>query len=224
MIAIHDLDFRYRQGGFRLRIPELVIGDGAKAAVIGPSGSGKTTFLNLVSGISVARGGRVVVGDHEVSALNDAARRDFRIANVGFVFQDFELVEYLNVLDNILHPYRINRSLCLTTDVRDRARQLAAEMGLADKLRRLPERLSQGERQRAAICRALITEPTIILADEPTGNLDPAGKGRILSLLIDYAGQRNATLIMVTHDHSLLDGFGQVIDFESYHVGGGNDG
>ena len=129
MIHISNLRFNYPNGGFRLAIPELAIDDGERVAVIGPSGSGKTTFLNLISGIAVPSCGSVRVGAMELSAMGDAARRDFRIANIGFIFQDFELLEYLKVRDNMLHPYRINRTLRLDPDVRARAARLAEDMG-----------------------------------------------------------------------------------------------
>ena len=122
------------------------------------------------------------------------------------------------MLDNILHPYRINRALRMTPDVRTRARDLAESTGLADKLRRKPDQLSHGEKQRAAICRALLTDPRLILADEPTGNLDPANKNRILDLLIRHARQAGATLLVVTHDLSLLERFDDVIDFRQFHT------
>ncbi len=218
MIAIKNLEFAYTRGRFRLQIPDLTVSDGTRLAVIGPSGSGKTTFLNLVSGIVTPSHGLVRVDEHEVSALSDAARRDFRVANIGFVFQDFELLDYLDVLDNILHPYRIGRTLTLSGPVRERARELAEATGLGDKLRRRPQELSHGERQRAAICRALLPNPGLVLADEPTGNLDPASKDRIMSLLATYAVGAHATLVTVTHDHSLLEGFDRVIDFATFQA------
>ncbi len=113
MIAIDRLTFGYPKSEFRLAIPELRVALGEKLAVIGPSGSGKTTLLNLIAGIITPERGNVRVADTEVSALGDARRRDFRIRNIGFVFQDFELLDYLNVLDNILHPYRITGALRL---------------------------------------------------------------------------------------------------------------
>jgi len=119
--------------------------------VIGPSGSGKTTLLNLVSGIMTPDKGEVRVADTEVSALRDACRRDFRIRNIGFVFQDFELLDYLNVLDNILHPYRITGALHLDAAVRERAAVLADRMGIGDKLKRRANDLFRGERQRVAV-------------------------------------------------------------------------
>ena len=216
MIHISNLRFNYPNGGFRLAIPELAIDDGERVAVIGPSGSGKTTFLNLISGIAVPSCGSVRVGAMELSAMGDAARRDFRIANIGFIFQDFELLEYLKVRDNMLHPYRINRTLRLDPDVRARAARLAEDMGLTDLLGRYPNQLSQGEKQRVAICRALLPRPEMLLADEPTGNLDPLSKGRIISLLSEHARRCNATWVNVTHDHGCLDAFDRVIDFAQF--------
>ena len=220
MIKISDVEFSYGRGDFRLQIERLEVAEGAKTALIGPSGSGKTTFLSLVSGTLLPLTGSVRVDGQEISSMTDAARREFRITNIGFVFQDFELLEYLSVLDNILHPYRINRALRLTAEVRSRARQLAEETGLSDKLRRWPDQLSQGERQRVAICRALLARPKLLLADEPTGNLDPKNKNRILDLLLDYAQSSHATVLVVTHDLGLLKRFDRVVDFQAYHTGG----
>ncbi|MDH3935267.1 MAG: ATP-binding cassette domain-containing protein, partial [Gammaproteobacteria bacterium] len=154
----------------------------------------------------------------EVSALADAARRDFRISTIGFVFQDFELLDYLNVLDNILHPYRITQALHLTAAVRARAESLAGQLGIADKLRRGVEQLSQGEKQRVAICRALLPGPQLVLADEATGNLDPHNKGHILELLFEAVAMHEATLLAVTHDHELLPQFDRVVDFNDFRV------
>jgi ABC-type lipoprotein export system ATPase subunit len=217
MVRVAELQFRYGEGEFVLRVPELVVERGETAAVIGPSGTGKTTLLHLIAGIAVPQAGRVVTGGTQVAALDDASRRDFRVRHIGLVFQEFELLEHLDVLDNILLPYRINRTLHLEAAVRERAVRLARSVGIGDKLGRLANRLSQGERQRAAVCRALVTEPELLLADEPTGNLDPANKGRVLDILFDYATRQGATLVTVTHDHDLLGRFGRVIDFKQFH-------
>ena len=219
MIEIDSLAFAYPDAGFKLRIPEFSMAKGEKVAVIGPSGSGKTTLLNLVAGILVPRQGRVDCAGTEVSALADAARRDFRISTIGFVFQDFELLDYLNVLDNIVHPYRITRALRLTPGVRARAASLAGQLGIADKLRRGVGQLSQGEKQRVAICRALLPGPQLVLADEATGNLDPCNKGHILELLFEAVAMHEATLLAVTHDHELLPQFDRVVDFNDFRVG-----
>ncbi len=199
------------------------IASGEKVAVVGPSGSGKTTLLNLVAGIDVPQQGQINVCDTALHDLNDAIRRDFRISNIGFVFQSFELLDYLNVLDNILHSYRISRALKLNTEVRERAKDLAQQMGLGHMLHRRSDALSQGERQRAAICRALLPKPQLILADEATGNLDPENKRLILDLLFNAVDHQGATLLAVTHDHDLLPSFDRVIDFHQYHEGPSDD-
>jgi len=216
VIEIRDLHFSYPGGEFRLGVPSFDVQPGEKLAVIGASGSGKTTLLNLVSGIVTPERGRVRVADVEVSALSDARRRAFRIRQIGFVFQDFELLDYLNVMDNILHPFRITHALKLNAAVRERARALADRMGIGDKLRRQANDLSQGEKQRVAICRALLPEPRLLLADEATGNLDPYNKRLILDLLFDSVDAHGATLLAVTHDHDLLPRFDRVVDFADY--------
>lgn len=219
MIRIGDLDFTYARGSFRLLVPELRIRAQEQVAIIGPSGSGKTTLLNLIAGIAVPESGTVRVGEHEVSGLHDAARRDFRIRHIGFVFQDFELVEFLSIYDNVLHPFRISAALKLSKEVVNRAVSLTKSMGLEDKLDRKPGQLSQGEKQRAALCRALLPDPQILLADEPTGNLDPDAKRQVVEYLTVHARESGATLVMVTHDHSLLGHFDRVIDFAEFSSG-----
>ncbi len=218
MLEIEGIEFQYRHSDFQLRIPKLFVERGAKVALVGPSGSGKTTLLSLLSGVEVAGRGRVRVDDVELGRMTDAERRDFRIAEVGMVFQDFELIEYLNVRENILLPYLINRRLRLTADVRKAAEQLAHSAGISPLLERNIGKLSHGERQRVAICRALLPRPHLILADEPTGNLDPDNKGRVLEMLIGHAAANDATLLVVTHDHALLDEFDRVINFADFHA------
>ena len=212
MIDISQLDFSYGSDPFQLHIERFSVDEGERLALIGPSGSGKTTLLHLVAGILTPASGTIRVNDHDLSSLGDTARRAFRIANIGLVFQEFELLEYLNVLDNILLPYRITNTLLLTAKVRQRAVSLADQVGLGEKLRRRPGQLSHGERQRVAICRALVAEPKVLLADEPTGNLDAQSKLRIVELLDSFAEQNGVTLLMVTHDHSLLGQFQRVDD------------
>lgn len=216
MISIRQLEFHYPNGEFQLAISDFTVARGERLAVIGPSGSGKTTLLHLIAGIYTPSAGSVAVNGVQVSGLGDSERRDFRITNVGFIFQDFELLDYLNVLDNILHPYRITRTLVLNKAVREQARHLAGIMGIGDKLKRFANDLSQGEKQRAAICRALLTHPKVILADEATGNLDPDNKMLILDLLFQSAKDHGATLLAVTHDHELLKRFDRVVDFKDF--------
>jgi len=133
------------------------------------------------------------------------------------VFQEFELIDYLNVHENILLPYYINQALKLDQSVQERARELAASMQIDQYLTGRIDQISQGERQRVAICRALLPQPEILLADEPTGNLDPVNKRLIRDLLLEHAARTKATLIMVTHDDRLLDQFDRTIDIEQFH-------
>ena len=214
MIEVTDMAFTYPHSPFRLRVPSMKITQGEKVAVIGASGSGKTTLLNLAAGILLPDTGSVLVAGRRVSELSDPQRRRFRISNIGMIFQEFELLEYLKVRENVLMPFRINGALDLDQQVRSRLNGLARTLEIAPLLNRYPGRLSQGERQRVAIGRALITNPKLIFADEPTGNLDPHTSEVILRVILDQAGVSDATVMMVTHDHSLLSHFDRVIDLD----------
>ena len=216
MITIKGLEFQYPNGEFNLNIPDFSVTGGSKVAVIGPSGSGKTTLLNLISGILTPKKGSISVNEAQVSGLDDKGRRDFRITNIGFVFQDFDLLDYLNVMDNILHPYRITDALTLNKEVQSRAATLAQQMGIGTMLKRHANDLSHGEKQRAAICRALLPYPKLILSDEATGNLDPDNKTRILDLLFKSVEEHEATLLAVTHDYELLKRFDRIVDFRDF--------
>lgn len=217
MINIDSLQFSYKTGSFHVSIPDLSVEHFEKVAIIGPSGSGKTTLLNLISGIFLPQQGTVSVNNVDINRLSDSQRRALRITSIGFIFQDFKLLDYLNVMDNILHPFRITSALTLTKIIQQRAEELAEQIGIYDKLKSKPKELSQGEKQRVAICRALLTNPQLILADEATGNLDPQNKTLILDQLFNYVKTYNATLIAVTHDHELLVSFDRVIDFKAFY-------
>lgn len=212
MISVQDLDFRYPRGGFRLGVTALDVAAGERLAIVGASGSGKTTLLDLLAGIRVSGAGSVTVAGQEISRLPDAARRSFRLDRIGLIFQAFELLEYLTVRENLLLPFRISPALSQDAETGDRLIRLAEETGIAGRLHRYPDQLSQGERQRAAICRALIASPDLILADEPTGNLDPDNKRRVLELLLEQVENHGATLVMVTHDQDLLEPFDRVLE------------
>ncbi len=216
LINIKSLEFSYGTDSFKLSVPQLTINKAEKIAIIGPSGSGKTSLLNLISGILLPQKGQISIENVTLNQLSDSDRRDYRISNIGFIFQNFELLEYLNAQDNILHPFRITRALKLDSAIKARANNLAEELGIRDKMKRLTNTLSQGEKQRTAICRALLTKPKLILADEATGNLDPNNKLRILDALFRSTDKHGATLLAVTHDHELLSHFDRVIDFKDY--------
>ncbi|MCA9061174.1 MAG: ABC transporter ATP-binding protein [Planctomycetaceae bacterium] len=214
MITIDSLQFTWGSGDFSLCVPELQIKPQASTAIIGASGSGKSTLLQLIAGIMRPIQGRITIDSVDITQLTEVQRRAFRIQHIGLVFQDFQLIPYLNVLENVLLPARINPALPLTTAVRTQALTLLEQAGMLALQRRSVQRLSQGERQRVAICRALLASPSLILADEPTGNLDPANSSRLLDLFFEQVQQRQATLVMVTHDHSILDRFDHVLPLD----------
>jgi putative ABC transport system ATP-binding protein len=216
MIELHDVQFAYAKDGFGLQIKSLSVAQGQRVCWVGPSGSGKTTLLHLVAGIFSPDSGLVKICGTALTSLPDAARRDFRIANVGLVFQDFALLDYLSVLDNILLPYRIGRVLQLDMAVRERALQLASAVGLRELLGRRPNQLSQGERQRVAVCRAIVANPKLLLADEPTANLDAGNATRVLEALDTYASKHDATLVVVSHDRHVVARFRDTTDVTDF--------
>jgi putative ABC transport system ATP-binding protein len=216
VIGIRNLEFSYRVGGFRLGVPDLQIAPGERIAVTGPSGGGKTTLLHLLAGILVPSKGSVRLDGTEVSSLNDEDRQDFRALKMGLVFQEFELLEYLDVLDNILLPYRVSPVLGLNSIVRDRARSLAEHVGFEDKIHRYPGHLSQGERQRVAVCRAMVTEPAVIFGDEPTGNLDSKNRDAVMDILFRYSEEKKAPAVIVTHDRELMERFDRIVDVREF--------
>ena len=212
MIAVRDLTFGYPQGGFELRLRELKVTRGEGVALVGPSGCGKTTLLHLLAGILRPVSGSVLIDDVEVSALRLEDRQDYRALSMGLVFQEFELLEYLDVLDNVLLPYRISPALGLDEAAKQRAVELVEQVGLADKKNSYPRRLSQGERQRVAVCRSLVTRPRVLFGDEPTANLDADNRDQVMGTLFRYAAEKQAPLIVVTHDPELRERFPTVLD------------
>lgn len=212
VIKVENVTFAYKVGGFRIDVPELEVAAGERVAMIGPSGLGKTTLLHLLAGVLVPSAGRIVVDGIDVSGLSREDRQDYRALRMGMVFQEFELLAYLDVIDNVLLPYRISPALTLDDEARERAKSLVQQVGLDGKQRRFPGHLSQGERQRIAVCRALVTRPAILLGDEPTGNLDPDNRDHIMDTLRRYSEETDAPLVVVTHDHELLARFDRTID------------
>lgn len=217
-VEIEDLRFAYAEGLFALAVDRLVIDRRERVACIGPSGCGKTTLAHLIAGILSPDRGRIVVGGQVVSSLGERARRYFRLGSIGLVFQEFELLDYLSVEENILLPYYLSPALTLTRAVRDRARGLAASSGIDHAWRRRPRRLSQGERQRVAVCRALVTEPDLLICDEPTGNLDPSRSVGVIELILEHAHEHGAAVLCVTHNHALLDRFDRTLDMAGFGV------
>lgn len=221
MIRCKNLRFRYPTESFQLSLDEFFVGNGETVALIGPSGCGKTTLMNLISGILTPAEGEITVNGVLVSELAVAARQRFRLATVGLVPQNFELLEYLTIRENILVPFRVSSLLRFSGEIADRCEDLAERAGIATQLDKFPRQLSQGERQRAALCRGLVTSPPLVLADEPTGNLDPDNQDKIVSLLLGEAARIGASVLMITHDPLLLPRFGRVVEVMNLRHAGG---
>jgi len=201
VVEIRNLSKSYRRGTLEipvLRDISLVVGEGEFLALMGPSGSGKTTLLNLIAGIDTPDSGVLRVGGAEISLMGEAQLSHWRAANVGFIFQFYNLIPVLSALENVELP------LLLTSLNRPSRREhaLAAleAVGLSDRMDHYPSQLSGGQQQRVAIARALVTDPLILVADEPTGDLDKRSATDVLNLLADFNGSFQKTIIMVTHD------------------------
>ena len=182
-VVLQNADAQFAQGEF--------------VAILGRSGSGKSTLLNLLSGIDRADSGRLWLGGQELSALGDRQRTLFRRRNIGFVFQFFNLIPTLTVWENVTLPLELNGAAA--AEIRERAEPLLEAVGLLDRRQTFPDRLSGGEQQRVALARALVHDPLLVLADEPTGNLDETTGKHILALLDRLTRQAGKNLIMVTH-------------------------
>lgn len=189
----------YGRGGARVDVLKdfaLELAPGAFEVLMGPSGSGKSTFLHLAAGLLTCGTGTITIGGTEVTALSDSAAAKFRRRHVGVVFQGFNLLDTLTVAENVILPVRLDHG----TPNRDRLDALLAKLGLAGKAARRPTELSGGERQRVAIARALFAEPDVILADEPTGNLDVVAAKGICELLRTLNADERSAILLVTHD------------------------
>jgi putative ABC transport system ATP-binding protein len=211
-LELKNLRFGYGQKGFALSLPTLQIQPGESVALVGPSGSGKTTLLNLISGILEPEQGSIHLSGLDLTAMGARVRRRQRLSSMGMIFQSFELLDYLDVRDNVLLQARLAPQVLIDEKLEQRALAIAAELGIAGKWRRPITALSQGERQRVAACRALLLDPPLVLADEPTGNLDPENKQAVLDHLIALCARDQRILLVVTHDHSLLPLFDRVVD------------
>ena len=179
----------------------LAVEPGEFMAIAGPSGSGKSTLLNLIGCLDHPSSGRVLVADKDVASLDDDALSDLRARSIGFIFQTFNLIPVLSALENVEFPLLFGGA---TRDARARASQALAEVGLGDFARHRPDELSGGERQRVAIARALVTRPLLVLADEPTANLDSATGEAIIALMLDLNRKANTTFIFSTHDPRVM--------------------
>jgi putative ABC transport system ATP-binding protein len=190
-----------------LRDVSFNVSAGEAVAVVGVSGSGKSTLLALMAGLDTPSTGRVQIAGQDLFALNEDGRAALRGMTMGFVFQSFQLLASMTALENVMVPLE----LAGMDGGRDKATALLRRVGLGERLHHYPKQLSGGEQQRVAIARAFVTSPAILLADEPTGNLDAATGQQVIDLMFELNRERNTTLVLVTHDESLSARCGRVI-------------
>ncbi len=199
-LRFYDLTKSYYEGDVRrvvLQNAHAEFQRGEITAILGKSGSGKSTLLNLISGIDAPDSGQIWVDERDLTALRERERTLFRRAEIGFIFQFFNLIPTLTVGENVSLPLELNRSS--RQEVHQKVRELLDAVGLLDRWDTFPEKLSGGEQQRVALARALVHDPLLILADEPTGNLDEETGTQMMSLLSHLARERGRTLLIVTH-------------------------
>jgi putative ABC transport system ATP-binding protein len=215
LVSIRGLSKSYRRGGQLIPVLEgidLDIAAGEFVALMGPSGSGKSTLLNLIAGIDRADRGTIVIGGVDITSLDEAGLSRWRAANVGFIFQFYNLIPVLTALENVelpLHLFGLSRR-----ERRDHAEAALRLVGLADRMDHRPGELSGGQQQRVAIARALVTDPVVIVADEPTGDLDRVSAGEVLDLMVDLVRAHGKTLILVTHDPRAAERAGTIRHLE----------
>lgn len=214
MVSARDVRFAYDSGEFSLSTPDFSASAGESVGIAGPSGTGKTTFLRLLSGILKPDSGSVFVCGKVIGDLNASALRKLRLRHLGLVFQDFALLDYLTVKDNILLPSLLGG--LNDEELPSRAQNLAERLEIGKHWNRLTGELSQGERQRVAVARALAHAPEVVLADEPTASLDGKRKMLVVELLKEYAAEKNAALVVVTHDPEIFARLDRVVDTEGW--------
>jgi putative ABC transport system ATP-binding protein len=193
---------------------DLSIPDGEFISIVGPSGSGKSTLLGLLAGLDAPTSGRILIDGQAITSMNEDELADLRSRKIGFIFQSFHLMPSLTALENILVPMEI-RGL---KDADQRARRLLEDVDLVDRAHHYPSQLSGGEQQRVAIARAFANDPAILLADEPTGNLDARNGHHVFELMVNLNRRRKTTLVLVTHDHELAGMADRSIALRGGHV------
>ena len=197
---------------------DLLVGKGEVVSVVGPSGSGKTTLLNLVGAMEKATSGEVVVNGHDLSGLGGDELAGFRNRELGFIFQQHHLLPQLTVEENVLVPRLAGDWEEDEKVTRERAAELLERVGLGERKDHLPSQLSGGEKQRVAVARALINEPAVVLADEPTGALDEETGAKVADLLFEIQRENEVALVVVTHDLKLAERCGRVLRLEKGRV------
>jgi lipoprotein-releasing system ATP-binding protein len=218
MIHVRQLSKTYETPGESIRVLDrldLSLAAGETAAIIGPSGCGKSTLLNLLGALDRPSSGSITIGDEDLSTFTEEQAAAFRNHSLGFIFQQQHLLPQLNVLENVLVPRLAGDWQEPAADTEKRALQLLETVGLSGRLNHLPWQLSGGEKLRTAVARALINRPKLILADEPTGSLDPASTDTITDLLLALNRDHGVTLIVVTHNAALAQRMGKTFELRN---------
>jgi putative ABC transport system ATP-binding protein len=208
IIAVSDVDYTLDIAGNPLHILRKVgftVQPAEVVAIVGPSGSGKTSLLMLLAGLERATAGNVMVGGHELSELGEDGLAVFRRRTLGIVFQSFHLIPSLSALDNVALPLEIASPELSLSDTRKAAADALGAVGLGDRLHHRPSALSGGEQQRVGLARAMIAKPRLLLADEPTGNLDQATGAMVVELMFDLARRQHTAVVLITHDPALAE-------------------
>ena len=219
LIEAREVSKVYEIGARRVAVLDgvsLAVGAGEFLVIEGASGSGKTTLLSIVSGLDRPSAGRVFFDGRDITDLDEDALAPVRTTAVGFVFQNFHLVPSLSVLENVMFP----AELAGDPAAREKSLALLERVGLAGRAQSFPHQLSGGEKQRTAICRALVNGPRALFADEPTGNLDSANGAAVLALLLELRRERGATLVMVTHNREMAGRADRVVTLRDGRVAG----
>ena len=220
MIKLEEVSKVYELGGekiYALDNVSLEINPGEFVAVMGPSGSGKSTLANVIGGLDSPDSGRIMVGDQEITKIRDRALSVYRNKKVGFVFQTFNLHSGYTALENVMIPLVF--AGLRSGKRKQKARQCLQAVGLGDRMKHKPGQLSGGQRQRVSIARALANDPEIIIADEPTGNLDTKKGGEIIDLLKKLNTEKGVILIAITHDSEIARQAGRIIEIRDGRVG-----
>ena len=215
MIKTQNLTKTYGKGEGKVTAldgVDITINDGEMVAIIGKSGSGKSTLLNLLGGLDKATEGKVFYNDTDLGTLNDTKLSEFRLKNIGFVFQFFDLIPELTAKENVMFPAKLAKKKGTAEG------DLYTALDITDRVKHYPSELSGGQQQRAAIARALINDPDVILCDEPTGNLDKASGEEVMSLLRRLNQEQNKTVIIVTHDSEIASQCGRIIELSDGEI------